>query len=318
MALPNFVIVGAAKCGTTSLYQYLKPHPEVFMSKRKEPNFFVGDPGHRNKVTEEEYKALFAAVTIEKAVGEASVAYLYDRSAPQGIYDYLGAKTKIIVLLRNPVDMAYALWGHMVRAGGEKLPFADALQAESQRIQDETFRRDAIGWVYSYAYSDRARYAQQVERYVWRFGVSQVRVYVFEEFFHDALLYYRDVCRLLGVREDFTPEVKIYNPTGPVISTFLQDVVNVRKPWKEPIKLVVPKAARKWLKTRIYWLNRWNHIPLPKLSPRERETAWQLFGEDIGRLEQLLGRNLLSVWRKEGGPSLRPQWTGGDLEAKRA
>lgn len=122
MKLPTFLIVGAAKCGTTSLYEYLRQHPEVFMPRRKEPNFFAG-PSHGNRTTEAEYRALFADATSAKAVGEASVAYLYDPGSPRRIFEYLGPETRIVIMLRNPVDMVHALWGHMVRAGGEKLSF---------------------------------------------------------------------------------------------------------------------------------------------------------------------------------------------------
>lgn len=299
MALPNFLIVGAVKCGTTSLYQYLNQHPDVFMSERKEPNFFTG-PTHGNRVTEAEYHALFEPGASHKARGEASVAYLYDPVSPEAIHRTLGPDTRIVISIRNPVDAAYSLWGHMVRAGGEKLPFQEALAAEPARLEDEAFRKSKVGWLYSFAYADRARFAPQVERYLTRFGPDRVKVYVFEEFFRAPREHFADLCRFLGIDDAFVPEFRVYNPTGPVLSTTLRDLLHEYRPWKAPFKLLLPVRARKWIRTRVYWLNRRDDVKLPALAPEVRAQVWALFEADVARLEQLLGRNLRDVWLRAG------------------
>src|SRR5882672_9220913 len=116
MKLPNFFIVGAPKAGTTSLYYYLSHHPEVFMSPVKEPNFFSYDETvkqnlyHKEKGVGkfEEYRQLFASSNgHHKAIGEASVSYLFYPSVPQRIHE-LVPKAKIIISLRNPVERAYS------------------------------------------------------------------------------------------------------------------------------------------------------------------------------------------------------------------
>lgn len=301
--LPNFIIAGAAKCGTSSLYQYLRQHPEVFLPDRKEPNFFVTDPGHRNRMPEAEYRALFAQVTTEKAVGEASVAYLYDPGAPEAIYRYLGGDTRIVIILRNPVHMAYSLWGHMVRAAGEKLPFLDAVRAEPDRLRDEEFMRTAVTWSFNYAYTDRARYAPQVERYINRFGRSRVRVYLFEEFFAEPGRWFADLCRFLGIADTFVPEFVVHNPTDEPRSMTLQDALQHRRPWKEPIKRLLPARTRIWLKSQIFRLNRTRRKAMAPLPPEQRRAVWTLLEADVARLERLLGRPLRTLWAPVEGPS---------------
>lgn len=302
MNLPTFLIVGAIKCGTTSLYEYLRQHPEVFMPRRKEPNFFAG-ASHGNRVTEAEYRALFARATQARAAGEASVAYLYDPGSSQRIYEYLGPETRIVIMLRNPVDMMYALWGHMVRAGGEKLPFLEALEAEPARMQDDLFRSTRIGWLYNYAYADRARYAPQVERYLKRFGPDMVSISIFEEFFSDASHSFKGLCRFLGVADTFVPSFRKFNPTGPVISMALQDALQQRRLWKEPLKRLMSTHVRRWLKTKIYKLNRTHRVALPPLPAETRAKLWERFEPEVLELEQLLGRSLRDAWCKTERPS---------------
>ena len=152
--MPNFLIVGAAKSGTTSLYEYLRQHPAVFMPKWKELSFFIGDhfgPLHKVK-RPEYYRKVFDKVQNESAVGEASTSYLYDESAPKKIKEGLGL-INIIIILRNPVEMSYSLYNHQVRKEGETLKtFEAALEAEEDRIKDLTFRKKSYGWHANYYY----------------------------------------------------------------------------------------------------------------------------------------------------------------------
>ncbi len=124
MNKPNFLIIGALKAGTTSLFNYLMQHPQIYMSPVKEPKFFalVGeylDPKKREilgkcVVDIEEYRALFDNVTTEKAIGEASAIYLSSRRAPGRIQHYI-LNVKLIAILRDPVERAYSHFLHNVR-----------------------------------------------------------------------------------------------------------------------------------------------------------------------------------------------------------
>lgn len=300
MKLPNFLIAGAAKCGTTSLYKYLQQHPEVFMPNRKEPNYFC--ESYPNRAIENDYKALFASVTNQKAIGEASTPYLYDATAPEKIFDYLGPSVRIIILIRNPVDMAYALWGHLVREGGETLSFLQAMDVEVARLQDENFQHNKIGWLYNYAYFDRARFALQISRYIKRFGRLRVKVYVFEEFFGEPHLHFKDLCQFLDIDDTFLPKFEVHNTGYSVRSQLIQNSVMHRRPWKEPIKLLLPTQAKRWLKRTIRLWNIRTNVSLPGLQADERAKLWTKFEDDINTLEKILGRRLNHVWQKEPSP----------------
>ncbi|MFC1812830.1 sulfotransferase domain-containing protein, partial [Thermodesulfobacteriota bacterium] len=187
--MPNFLIVGAAKSGTTSLYSYLNQHPDIFMPKWKELSFFIGDPaGPIHKVKKPEFfLRVFATVANQTAVGEASTSYLYDESAPKRIKEVLGA-IKIIIVLRNPVDMAYSLYNHQVRKEGETLEnFEAALEAEADRIRDPIFRKKCYGWHANYYYYHRGLYYEQVKRYLDVFGNENVIIFLFEDLADDSI-----------------------------------------------------------------------------------------------------------------------------------
>jgi len=170
--LPNFVVVGAAKCGTTALFEYLNQCPEIFIPKRKECRFFSEMPGDfvggaaadfQNDTikTIEEYKELFA-VSNALYKGDISNDYLYyhDR-AIANIKKYLGDGVKIVLILRNPVDRAYSNYNHAVRLGSEPLSFMDALEAESARIKNN--------YAWPFYYIDVGLYYKQVRAYLDNF-----------------------------------------------------------------------------------------------------------------------------------------------------
>ena len=140
MIRPNFLIVGAAKSGTTSLYHYLRQHPDIFMPEWKELSLFIGDPfGPLHRVKKPlYYQKAFSKVRDQNAVGEASTAYLFDEAAPKIIKAQLG-KIRIIIILRDPVAMSYSLYNHQLRKEGETIEnFQEALDHFlSARIPDE-------------------------------------------------------------------------------------------------------------------------------------------------------------------------------------
>ena len=151
MTMPNFLVIGAAKCGTDSLCNYLNQHPEVYVSQDREPNFFVAEgrpeipyrgPGDREALeslnmwvhTLEQYQKLFAGVSTEKAIGEGTAWYIYLEDAPLRIKKHV-PDVKLLAVLRNPIDRAYSAYTMLVRDGRETIEdFDKALDAESVRV----------------------------------------------------------------------------------------------------------------------------------------------------------------------------------------
>lgn len=291
--LPNFLIVGAAKCGTTSLYQYLYQHPEIFMPKWKELSYFIGDPYgplHRAK-KQKFYYRVFSNASGYTAVGEASTSYLFDKSAPELIKEHLGS-IRIIILLRNPVHMAYSLYNHQVRKEGETLnTFETALENENQRFNDIRFRQTCYGWHANYYYFHRGLYFKQVKRYLDTFGKQNVKIILFENLTGNPIQTIRKICRFLEVDDTFTPEIKIHNPGGGIlkIPQFWEDAGLFQK----TISFVLSKNMLKKMPHLIRNIGR--RVP-GQINPETAGMLGKKFYEDICRLEELIDRDL-SGWK---------------------
>jgi hypothetical protein len=213
--MPNFLIIGAAKAGTTSLYEYLKQHPQIWMSPVKETNFFAlegetldfrgpDDQNYINKfsITKiEDYLNLFQGIENQVAIGEASPLYLYHPKAPKRIQHYI-PNVKLIVILRNPVDRAYSSFLHLVRDRREPLRiFAQALREEDVRIRSS--------WEHIWHYKQMGFYYVQLNQYFNRFGKQQIRVYLFDDFINNTVCTLKNIFQFLGVNDSFIPNMSI-------------------------------------------------------------------------------------------------------------
>ena len=327
MMMPNFLLIGAAKSGTTSLYHYLRQHPQVYMSPVKEPKFFAFEeaepgsprrPGDRETMSQlitdvEGYKALFAGVADEKAVGEASPQYLYVPEAAGRIRRHL-PEARLVAVLRNPVERAYSSHLHLVREGFERSGFSEGLKAEEQRIREN--------WPIMWHHKNRGFYHEQLTRYYERFGEEQIRVWLYEDLKEDPAGMMQSVYRFLGVDDAFVPDTSlIHNASGIPKSRALQTLVDpqtlLRRPnaLKRAIKPFVPKRLR--LRILLNLRNRYltrpersrrriladlrnrNLAEAPPIPERVREELTETYREDILKLQGLLGRDLSGWLSKE-------------------
>ncbi|MBZ8182773.1 sulfotransferase [Oscillatoria salina] len=203
---PNFLIIGSAKAGTTSLYYYLNQHPEIYMSPVKEPGFFAleGQPSTAKTRSYQianlvEYQGLFRGVKEEKAIGEASVKYLFDPHAPHRIKHYI-PQAKLIAVLRHPVDKIYSKFLHNIRDRVEPIQdFALAWEAGKQRLQDpNSLRRlqyPRIGFYYA-----------KLQQYFDLFPTRQIRVYLYDDLQENSLEMIQDIFSFLEVDSSFVPD----------------------------------------------------------------------------------------------------------------
>ena len=176
---PDFLIVGAQKCGTTSLFQYLDEHPQVYTSPEKEPHFYsyVGEKRpHWGMEEVDNYTSLFQEASPEQHCVEASTWYLYSTTAAEQIRQY-APDTKCIALLRQPVDRAYSSWSFRVQQGWETLSFEEAIAEEEKRIEQ--------GKPWDVHYLHAGLYFEQVRRFYSQLGRDQVRIFLFEDFRND-------------------------------------------------------------------------------------------------------------------------------------
>lgn len=288
---PNFFLAGAPRCGTTSMYTYLKQHPEIWLSVDKEPHFFGSDltpqPG---TIREEElYLALFAGAGDRPRVGEGSVWYLSSRHAPYEIRDFAPG-AKIVLLLREPAQMAFSLHSLYRRTGNEDLPtFEDALAAEPERREGRRIP-DGAYFPEGLLYTDAARSAEKVERYFEIFGRENVHCILFDDFVRDTAAVYRQTLQFLGV----DPELQVELDLGRANQ-------RVRMLAIRQLRQLPPELMR-----RIQFHTMKLHDaagPRPTLAAETAERLRALFAADVARLGTLLGRDL-EPWTR--GEALAP------------
>lgn len=299
MTLPNFLIIGAAKSGTTSLYYYLSQHPEIYMSPVKEPYFFaiegegtnfqgLGNLKNFKYVKDiETYSALFDKVSNELAIGEASTWYLYKPQAVKRIKYYI-PEAKLIAMLRNPVDRAYSQFTYMISEGREPLmDFSQALEAESKRISNN--------WLPWWHYKQRGFYYQQLKRYFETFNHEQIKVYLYEEFKDDSITVLQDIFNFLGVDNRFVPEkLQKHNVTYIPQSQTINQLLNPRNSFNSTLRNIFPSQLRKLIKSQLLKLNK-RQPPSLKIEVRKELVAE--YREDILKLQDLIQKDL-SHWLK--------------------
>jgi hypothetical protein len=303
--MPNFLILGAMKAGTTSLYHYLQQHPQVYMSPIKEPNFFalegrkldfngaegrewINDRIKREFVTNiAEYRALFEEASSETAIGEASTMYLYSPEAPGRIKHYI-PKANLITILRNPVERAYSAFLYMCRDSREPLSdFSEALRAEETRMRNN--------WEWIWHYKNAGFYYVQLKRYFDVFDQDQIKVYLYEDLRTDTPHVLQSIFKLLKVDDTFTPDTSLrHNLSGVPKNRALFSYIRGPNVVKSVRKPLLPKELRRRISAK---LQSRILVEAPSLAPAIRRELIELYRDDILRLEGLIERDL-SGWLK--------------------
>jgi Sulfotransferase domain len=295
MLMPDFLIIGAAKSGTTALYHYLKQHPEIYMSPTKETEFFAfegetlnfcgpGDMPRRSITCLEDYQAQFQGVSTEKAIGEASPLYLYSAKASERICHYV-PHAKLIAILRDPIERAYSQFLMFVRDGRETtLDFATALREEDSRIQNN--------WAWGWHYTQVGFYYPQLKRYFDTFNSEQIKVYLYEDLNRNSIAVLQEIFGFLGVDEMFLPDISVkHNISGMPKNKLLHDFFAKPNPVRLALRPLLPAELRKQMRVNVNNQN----LSKPQLSPEIREQLIPVFREDILQLQDLIQRDL-SAW----------------------
>lgn len=292
--LPDFFIVGAPKCGTTAMYEYLRPHPAIFMPYHKEPLYFGADLHHRyGRLTETEYLALFRGARPDQRVGEASAWYLYSTTSAAEIRAAVPG-AQIIVMLRNPVDVMHAQHSQLLFNQQEDIEdFEAALEAEEDRVAGRRLPRGPIR-PENLFYRRMVRFAEQLERYLDVFGRDRVHVIVHEDLLADTPGVYRETLRFLGVDASFQPPFAPSNENKRVRNRSLQ-----RLAYDPPLLRRLAPALRRHpfmhaIRNRMLAANsrRVRRGPLPE--PLRAKLTLALAPE-VQQLGHLIGRDL-SAW----------------------
>lgn len=302
--LPNFIIIGAGKSGTTALHNYCNAHPQVFMTDVKETNFFEleGKAIHSDPINDperlyhypqsinnwEDYKALFKDVTDEIAYGETSPMYLYGERAPYHIKEKL-PNVKLVAILREPIDRLYSRWLHLLRDGNDPIgDFENAMDKSTIWWK----RKDLV---------QEGFYYDHLSRYIETFPKSQLKVFLYDDLKADSAKVMHDLFEFIGVDPTFKPDLKReYNVSGKPKNTFIDSIIGTNSPLIKTAKYIAPSIvdilksgpAHKAL-TEV----RKKNMERPEISlDFKRQLYTSVYKNQVLKLEELIGRDL-SKWK---------------------
>jgi hypothetical protein len=287
---PNFFIAGAAKSGTTSVACYLEQHPEVFLPPIKQPSYFAREiipslqlPNWQKKCVLDwsSYLKLFRNVTDQKAIGEASTAYLIAPEAPADIRAAF-PRARIIIMLRSHVERAFSTYLMLCRNGRLRSSFSDVIR----RPRSGT----APDW--RFLILETRKIAAGVERFLTVFPREQVRWYFYEEFSSNPIAVMRSIHEFLGIDPDFKPDLACRRnaallPKAPLLHRIghMTGVANLANK-------ITPDRVRPYLRRLLYQTG-----PEPRLSVEDRALLVEYFREDIEKLSKLVEKDL-GEWLK--------------------
>jgi len=296
MNWPTFLVVGAARAGTTTLYTYLKRHPEVYMTQEKEPCFFAfanevvkykkGNlPFIKTKVGD--YQRLFEGSDKFTARGEASTPYLYFYSKTISNIKKFHPdpeNLKIIIILRNPVDRAFSQFMMKVRNAGEDLTFEEAIDFESQRMKEN--------YSFDYFYADKGFYYRQVKAYFDNF--SHVKVWLYEDLVNSPENLMGEIYKFIGV----SPDIEIgnrrlnYNVSGEPKIKFVNRILASDSRIVYKVKSVIPRKIV--IKLKEFFIKHSLNEEKKSLSGTTRRELIEIYSDDFKKLAGLIDRDLSS------------------------
>lgn len=305
MKKPNLFIVGAPKCATSSLYTYLKQHPQIFMSEKKEPHYFCkdfheeSDKFHGSQLcfklrSEREYLDLFKDAKDEKILGEASTKYLYSKVAAKEIHDF-NPDAKIIIMLRDPVDFLYSLHAQLVFSADEPIQdFEKALEAESERKAGNV-PNSAVFPSFLF-YSEIAGFSEQIQRYYKEFSKENVKVILFDDLKAKPERVYKEALDFLGVDNTFKPQFEIVNPKKTMKFKRFNDFLrNPNAKGKGMFRAILPRKVRDKIYSFLIRMNK-KKAERIKIDSELRKRLKGEYKPEVKKLSELLDRDLITLW----------------------
>jgi len=317
MPLPNFFVVGATKAGTTSLYHYLDQHPQIYMSPIKEPSYFASEVRPENFADEyrqelreslvmvqeflngpmqekrfgglifdwEDYGRLFRNVTDQKAVGEASVCYLWSKTAARDIASRI-PDAKIIMILRDPAERAFSQYLDSLTGGRTLKSFRRHVEMS---MQSTSTKFEVMN-----PFLELGRYYEQVKRFLEAFPKENIRIYWYDDCRGQISKLLPDIFQFLGVDPNFVPNTgeKFRSPRVPrlyPVSYFLKQ----RGMW-QPLRRMIPESLRPAFRRAV--LRKREALVL---DPEDRRVLVEYYRDDIQKLAALMNRDL-SSWLSYG------------------
>lgn len=297
---PNFFIIGAPKCGTTALSEYLKTHPNIYVSEPKELHFFSSDFSKLSVAkTLSEYLSIFNKCNKSyDIVGESSVFYLYSDDAIKEIYKF-NPSSKIIIMLRNPIDYIYSYHSQALYAGNENIEdFKKAWEMQAERREGRLIPKSCVSSKIL-QYKKAALFGEQVEKVLKIFPKEQVLFLLMDDMKKDMRQVYLNTLSFLGVEDDGKKDFPKINENKKHKLKIIGQLRN--NPPKTLLKIIqkIKKTLRVEnisLTKHLYEMNT-QVVQREPLSLDFRQELLDEFLGDIEKLEKLIGRDL-SHWKK--------------------
>jgi hypothetical protein len=307
---PSVFIAGNSKSGTSALYQFLKVHPDVFMSSPKEPNYFARDflrdpdpAGSFHPHSLDWYLGLFEHARPDQICGEASAVYLYSSVAAREIHAF-NPDARLVFILREPVSFLHSY--HLqqlknpVTEGEDEKDFEKALALEPFRRQGQRLPKGCLVPELNY-YSERIRYAAHLQRYLEVFDRSQLLILLYDDFRRDNAGTYRQVLAFLGLNPNFTPDFRTVNEGSKLRSKSMQQLMRrltFGQGWAAPVKALakrlLPAPMRKKLVQQAY--DTLVFEPKDEVDPILAARLKAQFRPEVEHISTLLGRDLVTLW----------------------
>jgi hypothetical protein len=296
---PDTFIVGSPKCGTTTIASWLSDHPEVFFSPVKEPHFFNGDMPSRRSRTEDEYLRLFHGSSPDQRLAEASVWYLYSKSAVPNIL-LRNPSARFIACVRDPSEMAVSLHAQLIYNGSESISsFEEAWDAQEDRAAGRRIpplADDASILAYKEVCSNGAL----VKRLISDAPRGQVMVVLLDDLKADPGAVWRKICQFLQIDDaplaDYPASNVAATRKWPALAKLIRLITTARK--KSGIK-IPGRRLKEGLRRALDRIDRANRTEgsARTTTPAMRAKLERAFENDTQELERVLGRDL-SHWRK--------------------
>ena len=293
MRKPDFFFIGAPKCGTTALANWLREHPRIFMTQRpKEPMFFDKDIVNRDRMSLKQYENLFRdADDTHLVVGEASTPYLRSLEAIRNILEY-SPSARFLVAVRNPVEMAPSVHAQSLYTQHEEIAdFKEAWQAQEDRMHGKRLPNNSRNNPALFMYADVCRLGEQVERLFRQVSRDRVMVVFMDDMRADPRRVYLDILDFLGVPDDGRSDFPSANVRKRVKLPVLGRMLSYAGRHKRLLGLQGVRTGS------LSSVHAWNQVPVTpgKLDEQFRKELIASFEEDIRLLGELTGRDI-SGW----------------------
>ena len=291
MSLPNYLFIGAAKSATTTFFDILKKHEDIFVPKFKEPHFFNIDENYL-KGLDWYKKTYFKDINNEPIIIDFTPTYLYYKLCAERIFDSLGPNVKFVIILRNPVDRAYSHYNHSKRDGHEVSSFEEAIKLENERIEKFRDKNDFLSELRC-SYISQGLYFEMISAYLKYFDLNNFFIINFEsEVVQNLDQTFLKLSKFLKIDLSNLDYEIHSNKSGKPKYKLLQNIITNNNLFRKILKILVPQKQRQIIRNKIKNFNKEDFVYLQLSEEKRRQLFEKYFRKDIMKLENLIGKKM--------------------------